>query len=46
MNFLIFSWNIINVEAFHQMFRNAPSHPTFSKRTGTWDSNGTFTPSA
>ena len=46
-------WDINNVIAssgyesgFYQMFQNAPSHPTFTKLAGTWDSQGTFTPSA
>ena len=31
---------------FKYMFRNVPYHPTFTKRQGTWDSSGTFTPSS
>lgn len=28
----------------HHMFYNCPSHPEFTKRAGTWDSDGTFIP--
>ena len=38
-------WNIANVNSFQNMFENVPVHPTFTNRAGTWDSNGTFTPS-
>ena len=38
-------WNISNVTDFTEMFRNCSSHPEFTKRPGTWDSDGTFTPS-
>ena len=31
---------------FYRMFYNTPSHPNFTMRAGTWDSNGTFIPSA
>lgn len=37
-------WDITNVENFNYMFIHCPSHPEFTKRSGTWDSNGTFTP--
>lgn len=39
-------WNITNVSAanFKYMFRYCSSYPEFTKRSGTWDSNGTFTP--
>ena len=39
-------WNIAKVRktGFTQMFYCCPSHPTFTKRAGTWDSKGTFTP--
>ena len=30
---------------FYRMFYNAPSHPEFTMRTGTWNSEGTFIPS-
>ena len=42
------AWDITNVgnDNFKYMFRNVPYHPTFTKRQGTWDSNGTFTPSS
>ena len=39
-------WNILNVKNFEKMFYNCPSHPTFTKRAGTWNSEGTFTPAA
>ena len=38
------NWDISSVTAFKYMFRNCPSHPIFTKRAGTWDSKGTFTP--
>ena len=37
-------WNISNVTSFNYMFSNAPSHPKFTKRPGTWR-GGTFVPS-
>ena len=40
-------WNITKVAGiagFAGMFGNCPSHPTFTKRQGTWDSSGTFSP--
>ena len=39
-------WNIAKVpkKYFTKMFHGCPSHPTFTKRAGTWDSDGTFTP--
>ena len=36
-------WDVSNVINFKNMFGGCPSHPTFTKRAGTWDSNGTFT---
>jgi surface protein len=30
---------------FYQMFNNVSSHPIFTKRLGTWNSDGTFVPS-
>lgn len=36
-------WNISKVTTFNYMFSNCPSHPEFTKRTGTWDC-GTFIP--
>ena len=30
---------------FNKMFAGSPVHPTFTLRTGTWNSNGTFIPS-
>lgn len=38
-------WNISNVTDFTEMFNYCPSHPEFTKRPGTWDSDGTFIPS-
>ena len=41
------NWNINNVSAnggFDQMFYNSPSHPNFTRRSGTWN-DGTFIPS-
>ena len=38
------NWNISPTASFYRMFRNTPSHPEFSKVPGTWDINGTFTP--
>ena len=39
-------WEIGNVTSFQTMFGGTTTvHPTFSRRAGTWDSNGTFTPS-
>ena len=37
-------WNISKVTRFTRMFSLCPSHPEFTKRAGTWDSNGTFIP--
>ena len=40
-------WNLTKVAGiagFAGMFDNCPSHPTFTKRQGTWDSSGTFSP--
>ena len=39
-------WDIRKVTNFTNMFRNVPSHPEFTKVSGSWDSNGTFTPNA
>ena len=39
-------WKIANVTDFYHMFAGCPSHPTFTKRAGTWDSSGTFTPTS
>ena len=38
-------WEIKNVTTFNRMFYRAPSHPSFTKRSGTWNSSGTFVPS-
>ena len=40
----ISNWNITNVNNFSFMFRAVSLYPTFTKRAGTWDSEGTFTP--
>lgn len=37
--------NISNVTDFTEMCKNSTSHPEFTKRAGTQDSNGTFIPS-
>ncbi len=39
-------WNVSSVTRFTYMFKNCPSHPTFTKRAGTWNSDGTFKPAA
>ena len=38
------NWNITKVTNFELMFSGCPTHPEFTKVTGTWDSDGTFTP--
>lgn len=38
------NWNINPSADFKNMFYNTPSHPEFTKVSGTWDSEGTFTP--
>ena len=38
------NWDITKVESFSSMFWNSPTHPEFTKVTGTWDDSGTFTP--
>ena len=40
------NWDILKVTDFQYMFIGCPSHPTFTKRAGTWDSHGTFTPTS
>ena len=40
------NWNINSSIEFTKMFSQAPVHPEFTKVTGTWDSEGTFTPSS
>ena len=37
------NWNITKVTNFDSMFYLCPTHPEFTKVTGTWD-GGTFTP--
>ena len=37
------SWDISKVTRFTSMFSDCPSHPEFTKRSGTWYS-GTFKP--
>ena len=39
-------WEIANVTDFYNMFNRCPSHPMFTKRVGTWDRFGTFTPTS
>ena len=39
-------WDILKVTTFSWMFYDCPSHPTFTKRAGTWNSDGTFTPTS
>ena len=38
------NWNITKVTNFDLMFSGCPTHPEFTKVTGTWNSDGTFTP--
>lgn len=38
------NWNITKVTDFAGMFYLCPTHPEFTKVTGTWDESGTFTP--
>lgn len=38
------NWNITKVTNFDWMFSGCPTHPEFTKVAGTWDDNGTFTP--
>lgn len=40
------NWDIGKVTNFRNAFQGAPSHPNFTKRKGTWNSSGTFTPSS
>ena len=40
------NWNISPSGNYTYMFKNTPVHPTFTRVSGTWDSNGTFTPSS
>ena len=40
------NWNINANINFTYMFINAPVHPEFTKVSGTWDSEGTFTPNS
>ena len=37
-------WNINSSIDFTNMFIHTPVHPEFTRVTGTWDSDGTFTP--
>ena len=39
-------WNLTKVTNFTKMFNGVSTHPTFTNRIGTWDSNGTFVPSS
>lgn len=38
------NWNITKVTNFNSMFSGCSTHPEFTKVVGTWDSDGTFTP--
>lgn len=38
------NWNITKVTDFAGMFYLCPTHPEFTKVTGTWNESGTFTP--
>lgn len=38
------NWNITKVTDFDSMFGSCSTHPEFTKVTGTWNDNGTFTP--
>ncbi len=38
------NWDITKVTDFAGMFYLCPTHPEFTKVTGTWDESGTFTP--
>ena len=38
-------WNIKSTANFTNMFYNTPVHPTFTRVSGTWNSEGTFVPS-
>ena len=40
------NWSINGVTNFNRMFNGVSTHPTFANRAGTWDANGTFTPSS
>ena len=40
------NWNIEKVTDFYGMFSACHTHPEFTKRAGTWDDNGTFTPNS
>ena len=40
------AWDISKVTDFDYMFKKCPSHPTFTKRNGTWNSSGTFIPAS
>ena len=37
-------WNISKDINYNYMFQNTPSHPTFTKVSGTWNGSGTFIP--
>ena len=40
------NWDILKVTSFDRMFYRSSSHPTFTKRAGTWDNRGTFIPTS
>ena len=39
------NWNILSSANFTEMFKDSNVHPNFTRVVGTWDSDGTFTPS-
>lgn len=38
------NWNITKVTVFTEMFRSTTARPSFSKRPGSWQNNGTYIP--
>ena len=38
------NWNIKANANFNKMFNSSPTHPEFTKVSGTWNNNGTFVP--
>ncbi len=40
------NWDIGAVKSFDRMFDSCPVHPEFTRRSGTWNQTGTFTPTA
>ena len=39
------NWDISSVTNFNNMFYRVPIHPEFTNISGTWNNEGTFTPS-